>query len=353
MYTVPIIIPAYEPDERLPGLLKELKEKGFHNIILVDDGSGERFRKIFEEAEEIISDLGGTILTHDVNRGKGRALKTAFAYVLREIPNATGVVTADSDGQHTADCIRLVMKRVKEQPDAFILGVRSFDGDEVPWKSRFGNKLTRRVLGYVAGIRISDTQTGLRGIPRAFMRELLDVPGDRFEFETKMLLEAAGRYTIEEVTIKTVYDSKENHQTHFNPVKDSIRIYRALCGQLLLYLFSSLSSFVIDIGLFVFFCDYLKGKLCFYTAVSTILARIISASWNYTVNYRIVFRSREKIGASAVRYAALALIQMLLSAFLVTGGTMLLPMLPEVMAKIVIDMFLFLVSYYIQQKYVF
>ena len=176
---IPVVIPSYEPDERLITLLEDFRTQGIRNVIIVNDGSGEAYTEIFDRAQAILRDLGGTFLVHEVNRGKGRALKTAFEWVLENAPEAPGVVTADSDGQHTVDCIRAVMQRLREQPKALVLGVRTFDGENVPWKSAFGNKLTMKVLSYVSGVRVSDTQTGLRGIPRAFMRDLLDVPGER------------------------------------------------------------------------------------------------------------------------------------------------------------------------------
>lgn len=352
---VPVLIPAYEPDERLLGLLTSLRDCGFRDIILVDDGSGKEYSELFDRALGIIGNSGGILLRHEVNRGKGRALKTGFAYVLKHRPGTIGVVTADSDGQHTVDCIRSVMLRLAEKPDALVLGVRTFEGEHVPWKSAFGNKLTMKVLGYVSGVQVSDTQTGLRGIPRVFMRELLDVPGERFEFETQMLLETAGRYSIEEVPIRTIYDSKENHQTHFNPLKDSIRIYRILGAKFIKYIFASLSSSVIDLLLFALFCRLLRGRPLPlpYVAVSTVLARFLSAAYNFTVNYKVVFRSSEKVGRSAFKYILLAVVQMTLSAAFVTGGTVLLPLIPEVLIKVVVDTVLFLISYYVQRKCIF
>lgn len=353
LFKIPVVIPAYEPDSRLIALLHDFQQKGIRNVILVDDGSGERYREVFEEAEQMIRDLGGALLKHEINCGKGRALKTGFSYILEHYPDCVGVVTADSDGQHTADCICAVMQKLREKPDCLVLGVRCFDGEQVPWKSRMGNKLTRKVLGYVSGISISDTQTGLRGIPRPFMRELLEVPGERFEFETCMLLETVGRYGIEEVMIRTVYDSAEHHQTHFKPVMDSLRIYRILGWCFIKYLISSLSSFVIDITLFALFCSLFKGKVIPYIAAATVCARIVSAAWNYTINYKIVFHSRKKAGVSALKYIQLAAVQMLLSAALVTGGSAAFPVVPEAAVKAVVDTFLFLASYYIQRKYIF
>lgn len=359
---IPVVIPAYEPDERLIALLEDFRTQGIRNVILVNDGSGESYEEMFRRAQDLLPELEGTLLVHEVNRGKGRALKTAFEYILENDPDAPGVVTADSDGQHTVECIRAVMERLREKPEALVLGVRTFDGEDVPWKSAFGNRLTMKVLGYVSGVHVSDTQTGLRGIPRAFMRELLDVPGDRFEFETQMLLETAGRYPIEEVPIRTIYDSKENHQTHFNPVKDSIRIYRILGAKFIKYLFASLSSCVLDLVLFAVFCSLLRGRMQAappplnripYIAAATVLARILSATYNFTMNYKVVFRSRENVGGSAAKYVLLAIVQMTLSAVLVTGGAAMLPFLPEVAVKAVVDTVLFLLSYYVQRKYVF
>ena len=234
-----------------------------------------------------------------------------------------------------------------------MLGVRRFDGEDVPWRSRMGNGITERVFAYVAGVHVTDTQTGLRGIPRTFMKELLDVPGERFEFETQMLLESAGNYPIIEVPIRTIYDSKENHQTHFNTLTDSVKIYRILGKKFMKYVFSSFSSCVLDLVLFTIFCGMFKGRTGNYIAVSTVLARVISATCNYALNYKVVFESRKKVHTSGVRYLILALIQMGLSALLVTGGCGLLPTVPEVAVKVVVDGVLFFISYAVQQRYVF
>ena len=185
---IPIIIPAYEPDERLLELLKDLSESRLGPVIIVDDGSGEQYSDIFTEAENYLKTTGGVLLRHEVNRGKGRALKTAFAHVLDHEPDAIGCVTADSDGQHSVECITKCMNALSERPDNLILGVRDFSGEEVPFKSRFGNNLTIKICSFLCGVKVTDTQTGLRGIPRAFMRDLLDVEGERFEFETRMLI---------------------------------------------------------------------------------------------------------------------------------------------------------------------
>ncbi len=347
-WEVPIIIPSYEPDEKLPDLLKNLRETGFRNIVLVDDGSGEKYAGIFTEAE---TTYGCVVLHHAVNQGKGRALKTAFNFCLREFADLPGVITADSDGQHSPECILSCVDAMLKNPLALILGCRCFEGADVPARSEFGNKCTRVVMKYLTGISVSDTQTGLRGIPTAFMEQLLMVRGERFEFETNMLLETKSRkIPIVEVPIRTIY-IEENKTSHFNPIKDSIKIYM-IFGK---FLFSSLSSSLVDLTLFTIFCFFMRdmewGRISYITA-ATVFARILSALYNYSLNLKVVFQSESKIGTTLPRYILLAIVQMSLSALLVGklyplfGGM-------EVLIKIPVDVILFFLSFVIQREFVY
>lgn len=345
---VPVIIPSYEPDEKMTGLLEALRKNGFKEIVVVDDGSGEAYRHFFEQAKEKYHCY---VLEHKVNRGKGRALKTAFDFVLKNFPEAAGCITADSDGQHTPACILACAKALLAHPDSLIMGCRSFDKEDVPARSEFGNKCTRAVMKYLTGISVSDTQTGLRGISSSFMRELLSVKGERFEFETNMLIETkAGRIPIVEVPIQTIY-IEENKTSHFNPVKDSFRIYM-IFGK---FLFSSLSSSVLDLILFSLFCRLLRGRQwggITYIVASTVLARILSAVYNYSLNYKVVFQSKSSVGTTMLKYFLLAAVQMCFSAFLVNflyplfGGA-------EVLVKIPVDILLFFISFVLQREFVY
>lgn len=349
-FEIPVIIPAYEPDERLIALLQNLREAGIMHIVVVDDGSGSRYHSLFEQAAAI---GGCNVLTHTVNLGKGRALKTAFNFCLQQYPDLPGCVTADSDGQHTPKDILACMKKLWDNPDALILGCRNFDAKDVPARSSFGNKCTRKVLSYLIGISVSDTQTGLRAVPVSFMEVLMNVKGERFEFETNMLIETKNRsIPILEVPVETIY-IEENKTSHFNPIKDSLRIYM-IFGK---FLFSSLSSSVLDLLLFQFFCRILQGTSGFlgelpYIVGATVMARVISAIYNFLINYRVVFKSHANIAATAVKYCMLAICQMLCSAFLVNGLYGLLGGY-EVAVKIPVDVFLFFLSFVIQREFVY
>ena len=209
----------------------------------------------------------------------------------------------------------------------------------------------RVVMKYLTGITVSDTQTGLRGIPVSFLEQLLKVKGERFEFETNMLLETKRRkIPIVEVPIRTIY-IEENKTSHFKPIRDSVKIYM-IFGK---FLFSSLSSSVVDLALFSLFCFLLKdmqwGRIT-YVMAATVFARILSALYNYLLNLKVVFQSESPVKFTLPRYVLLAAVQMSLSALLVGklypmfGGT-------EVLVKIPVDVVLFFLSFVIQREFVY
>ena len=220
---IPVVIPSYEPDQRLLDLLKDLISEKLTNILIIDDGSASSYQSIFQEAEK----LGARVIHHKINLGKGAALKTALSYCMENIQDFIGLVTADSDGQHTPRAIGDVMERLWCASDSLVLGSRDFDLPNVPEKSRIGNVGTNMIIKVLYNKTLKDTQTGLRGIPKSFIPKLLELKGNRFEYEMQMLQCAfINNINIEEVPIETVYDSRENHATHFRPIKDTLEIYK-------------------------------------------------------------------------------------------------------------------------------
>ena len=222
MNDIIVVIPAYEPDEALVALIENLRS-GFDKFIVVDDGS-----KTADETFARVEKMPGvTLLRHEVNRGKGAALKTAFAKVLADFPDAAGVVTVDADGQHLPEDVANVAKATRENPGRYTLGVRAFSGN-VPLRSRFGNAWSRYFFFLLTGVMVYDTQTGLRGMPRDLLPELIAMPGDRYEYEMRMLV-AAARKKLKpvQIQIQTVY-LNDNKASHFNPIRDSIRTQATL-----------------------------------------------------------------------------------------------------------------------------
>lgn len=342
MKNVSIIIPSLDPDEKLSGVIEAVRSVGFCDIILVDDGSKAENKKFFPSGDDI------TLLTHEKNYGKGQALKTALKYVIENRPETIGVITCDGDGQHLAKDVLAVGKKMAEC-GKFILGVRDFSLPDVPPKSRIGNRISSAALAICCGSYISDTQTGLRAIPASLLKPMSEIEGSRFEYETNVLLELRNmKAQYDEVKIETVY-LNENKGTHFHPVKDTIRIF----SQIIKYLISSLAAFATDIILFII-CNKL---LLLGVMLSTVIARIISSAVNFTLNKKVVFHSHGNSIKALMKYYALAIPVMLISAFGVKGLCLLLSV-PDnsiiiTLIKVIVDFILFILNYNLQKKWIF
>ena len=336
-FRVVVLIPAYKPDERLVQLTRELKEEKL-DVLLVDDGGQQAFAHIFDECRA----LGAEVAVHAVNQGKGRALKTGLNAALNLWPDLSGVVTADADGQHTLRDILRLIEAMREHPNALVLGSREFTGD-VPFKSRWGNRITRFVYALASGVHVSDTQTGLRGLPACAIPAMITIDGERYEYEMNVLLKLRDmKLGVFEVPIETIYID-DNSGSHFNPVRDAIRIYAVIFK----YLFSSGTSFAVDYLLY-WLC---LGVFKFAPLISYALARLVSSQVNYHLNKHTVFSGRGGRHSMA-KYYALAVVQGLLGAGLVQVLPTVLPISAAVV-KIPVDLLLFAISYFIQRDFVF
>lgn len=353
---IAVIIPALDPDERMVSLVGELHNAGYKNIILVDDGSSIPNRQYFKKCKEAYN---VKIIRHIVNFGKGIALKSAFNHILENRPDLLGAVTVDCDGQHVLKDINTCAKLTFENPDKLILGCRQFNSKEIPLRSRFGNKMTKQVIRLLCGIHVSDTQTGLRGLPTPLIRDhFAKVKGERFEYEMNMLI-AAREYQIpiQEFAIETIYLAN-NESSHFNPFIDSIRIYKVF----LKFMVSSLLSFFIDIGLYWVLGYALRPlipdnlQLPFFglsvlILMRTVISRLLSSLFNFFVNKNRVFKNDSSSPVIIVKYYILCSIQLLLSAFLVNH--LLTFISYSTLRKCIIDTILFAISFQIQREWVF
>lgn len=331
-----VLIPAYEPDLRLVQLVRDL---GVHlpgaTVLVVDDGSGPAYDGVFEVAHA----AGARLLRYTTNQGKGAALKQGFAWAAEHAPGEA-VVCADCDGQHTPADIARVAGLV--EPGTMVLGGRRFTG-RVPLRSRIGNTVSRWLFRLVAGVGVHDTQTGLRAYPADLLPWLRSIPGDRFEYEFSLLLRASGAgVRIVEVPIETIY-LDENASSHFRPVRDSLRIYTPL----LTFAASSLAGYVIDMVALVGLVS-----LGVPLVAAVVGARLVSAAANFTINREVVFGHTGNRLDAAARYAALAAALLganvvLMSALVTAWGV------PLILAKVVVEAGLFVVSYSVQNRIVF
>ena len=333
-----VLIPAYQPDTRLPRLILELhRADPSTKIVVVDDGSGQKFSDIFEAS----ATAGAHVISYENNRGKGYALREGFTWI-RDVAGDLSecVVTADADGQHTLNDIFRVGRTCTDTGTS-VLGVREFVG-HVPARSRIGNTATSALFWLATGWKLKDTQTGLRAFPVALLPALLEVQGDRYEYELRVLLHLAKfRHPVTQIPIETIYEAG-NPTSHFRPLQDSARIW----APLLKFAASSGVATIIDYVL-VLALNALTGTLFF----PVVAARMVSASVNFAMNRRVFEATGVPLRRSALRYAALAVA-------VVAGSYTMLAVLtgigmPLWIAKIIADTTMYLVSYSAQSRYVF
>jgi len=356
-----VLIPSLEPDERLPQYVDSLLEAGFGLILVINDGSGPEYDGIFGQLEK---KARCHVLRHDVNRGKGQALRTGVTYI-RDHTDLAGVITADADGQHTAPDTLKLAERLNAEKRELLLGSRDFSGKNkhIPARSRFGNRMTSSVFAALYGHWLPDTQTGLRAVSRACFDDLLAITGDRFEYEMNMLIYCAGhKISFVTIPIETIY-LEENKSSHFHPLRDSWRIYKLLLGSFFRYSASSILSFLIDyavLSLLMFWVFRDKPDITllgipfsFKALVATPIARLCSAPVNFLMNKHFVFRAGQSRGA-VKRYILLAAASLIVTT-LVFGfldhyvHTNVL----HILLKIVIDVAMYMVNYRIQRAWVF
>ena len=352
------LIPAYEPEQKLIGLTADLREKGF-DIVVVDDGSGPEYRDIFGALE-----MQATVLTHPQNRGKGAALKTGLRYINKymayteSVRTAAGtatvsgrdavIVTVDADGQHLPDDVLRVAEISAGRRDALVLGSRAL-GRDIPARSRFGNTVTRHVYSAATGVRVHDTQTGLRAFHRSLIPRLLEIEGDRYEYEINMLMKlAAEGVPVIEERIETVYEDN-NSGSHFRTFRDSFRVYK----EILKFSASSLASFAVDYCMYALLLSVTGAAgIANGLIVSNIGARLVSGTVNYTLNKKLVFRSRTGFAKSAAQYVMLA-------AFILAGNTIVLSTLVGTLginslaAKLITEAVFFAISWTVQKYVIF
>ncbi len=328
---IKVLIPAYKPDDKLVALIEQLISAV--DVLVIDDGSGVDFSSVFDKAQQ----FGATVLHHEQNLGKGAALKTGIRHI-HEHEQETGIITADADGQHSPQDILRIASSMKENPCTLILGAREIGN--MPIKSRFGNSITRFFFRIITKLDISDTQTGLRGLPYTLFDRLLCVEGDRYEYEMNMLLSLREwDVPFREICIDTIYVDN-NSRSHFRALRDGILVF----SQVLKYCASSVLCAVLDFGLYALLLLWLP------TAGAYTFARVVSATVNYQLNRRMVFRAQASI-RSAAGYFLLALC-------VTAAGSLSVSLLSniginKVLAKVFVDGVLFISNFLLQKKVVF
>lgn len=339
---ITLVIPAYEPSSALVDIVEQLSHHPFRSIVIVDDGSDQKSQTMFDQVAGVER---VTLLRHEINRGKGAALKSAFRHICdNDAKHTRCIITLDADGQHKIKDIIAIAHECGTDSDKLVMGIRTFSED-IPLRSRFGNLLTRRVLRWTNKVDLQDTQTGLRCLPLSFAEQTLKIQTERYEFELECILLAKRvNLAIAQHPIQTVYID-DNASSHFRPLLDSLRIYLVFAR----FLMVSVGSFLLDIALFTLFY-YATGHII----ISTYAARLLSGSFNFYINKHVVFLShnRRRYPRESFGYITLAVFIATLSGALVNWLTPLTGW-HATLVKIVVDIQLFIISFLVQRVVVF
>lgn len=331
-----IVIPSYEPDEKLIDLVYNIDKKKF-DIVVIDDGSGKAYQNIYKMIKNHVH-----LISYETNMGKGYALKKAYSYIKEHYQDDYLVITMDSDGQHRIEDAIKLAEYIKKHPKDLVLGMRKRSG-KTPLRSRIGNGITKLVFRLVSHQNIYDTQTGLRCFSNKLMDFMLNIEGNRYEYEMNVLLNASkNNIKVHEIEIETIYIDN-NSGSHFNAIKDSIRIYK----DILKFSLSSIISFLVDYSLFSILSIWIKN-----ITICNVSARIVSATVNYSLNRKYVFKSNRSIYKSFTSYVILAICilglnTVLLNVLVNTVG------INKFISKIIVEVILFIFNYFIQKKLIF
>ena len=331
-----IIIPALNPNEGIIKLVKELNAEGFSNIVVINDGSKEECQKYFCEIKE---KYNVKLIEHEVNFGKGRALKNGIRSVQKE--DILGVVTVDADGQHLVKDVKKVAEKLEE--GKIVLGERNFKASkEVPFASKLGNKFSSLYFKLLTGMYLKDTSTGLRGIPKKYFDLALNTSGDRYDFEINFLKEMHyNKLKFNSVDIEIVY---ENRIKNYRIIKDSIIIYKELFKNLV----SSLICSIVDIVLFLILAKFINSIF-----LANILARICSGILDFTINKVWVCNKKYsyKTLSEFIKYSILFIIQMFINSILVILFSSIFGAL--IVVKLIVNIILYIVNFFIKNRYIF
>lgn len=347
---ISVIIPSYNPNEKLITTVRDLILHGFNDIIIVNGGSDEEHMRFFPDKYEPCC----TVINLETNRGKGYALKTAFRFFLSHREERAGVVTVDGDGQHKVeDIVACCEAFLKLEEPRLLLGVRNFKQPNIRLFSKVANKLINMVFRSATKQNISDTGTSLRVIPTEYLRDCSRIQGSFSEYEFNVLLNLA-EYNMKfsELPVSSNY-VRHKHLSNFHPLRDSWRLGVTMFK----FMGSSLFCTAVDLVSFFLLSKYLGLFLGFATiTLCTFLARAISSFLNFRINFNTVFADAEKPKYPLLRFYAVAIPQAIASALLLQLFSSLFSAdfaIMRTLLKMVVDTSLFFVSFNFQRKWVF
>lgn len=347
---ITLLIPSYNPTVDIIELIKDLLNKTNNNVLIINDGSSKETLSIFDELSKMDR---VHVLHHETNSGKGKAIKTGLTY-LNTCKENEGVITLDDDGQHLIKDVLKLEQALIQEPSKFILGSRKFDLN-TPKRSLLGNTISSYTMSLLHNINLRDTQTGLRAFSKEQYQWMIDTNGDKYEYETNILINSKfNNIQLVEVYITTVY-LNNNENSKFHSLKDGFKVYFSMFKVVQNYILIALSSFLIDIIIFILMYNLLKisFNVLSTVALSTLIARLISSTYNFLLNQYLFMRKLIEFSFKRViKYILLWIIIISLSITFVDIFIQIFN-IEYALSKVIVDLSLAIISYYVQMRFIF
>jgi glycosyltransferase involved in cell wall biosynthesis len=212
-----VVVPVYNHGGTVQRIVRESRRD--FPVIVVDDGSTDQGPAILAQEHGI------TLVTLPANRGKAAALRAGFAKAGES--GYTHAITIDADGQHPTDALAEFAAACREQTEAVVIGIRDLKAAGAPLARRISNALSTFCFRLETGVHLADTQCGYRAYPLAAIRNLR-VDSDRYAFELEIMVKAAwAGIPLRPQRVHADYSAPTSRLSHFHPLRDFFRIFRA------------------------------------------------------------------------------------------------------------------------------
>lgn len=206
-----VLIPSFNEARTIGGIVERLKEKGFADIYVVDDGSR-------DETASIAASKGACVISHEANKGKGASLREGFSRILKD--GFGYVLVMDGDGQHRVEDIDKFLAKMGETGAGVVVGNRMSSTKRMPLTRVIVNRFMSFLISFISGQDIPDTQCGFRLIKREVL-ERLRFETSYYEIESEILIKAArSGWRVESVPVETIY---LDETSNIDPFKDTLR----------------------------------------------------------------------------------------------------------------------------------
>lgn len=322
-----ILMPVYNPDERIVNYVKKLKENNYQ-VILINDGSKSEYHSLFEK---MVHDC--KIISYPLFKGKGYAIKKGIHYIKEHLQDKKGIIILENeyDLMHINHIRTLINK----------------NSQKMCVVHHKGKRFLTKLFSMIYNKEFIDVDSELFAFSMNYIDQMMAVDENCYEVQS-LIQSVQNNQEIEEIQL-------ENKQQPFHLKNKTIQIMYVIFLHLIRFISSSIISSVIDVLLAWILLDVLKLWMTsdfWRIALSSLIARVLSTIVNYVINKKYVFKGKTNSKQTAIRFLILTVVITILSTLFVYAASS-LHIMSEKLAKPVGDLLLFLLSYSAQTRWVF